>query len=110
VGWETLGGIAVRKTAIKSRSPDFRQNRFGFCPKGTAFLRGKKAQLISRIFLKVLFFRVSERLPTGRKRRSRRIAGRISIPPQEILRVRRVTFVFLCQRKKRKEKKEREIA
>jgi len=55
VGWETLGGIAVRKTAIKSRSPDFRQNRFGFCPKGTAFLRGKKAQLISRIFLKVLF-------------------------------------------------------
>ena len=76
----------------------------------SAFLRGKKAQLISRIFLKVLFFRVSERLPTGRKRRSRRIAGRISIPPQEILRVRRVTFVFLCQRKKRKEKKEREIA
>jgi len=67
-------------------------------------------RVISRIFLKVLFFRVSERLPTGRKRRSRRIAGRISIPPQEILRVRRVTFVFLCQRKKRKEKKEREIA
>jgi hypothetical protein len=29
---------AARSAAIKIRSPDFRQNKFGFCPKGTAGL------------------------------------------------------------------------
>jgi len=33
-----LGGIAALRAAIKSRSPDFRQKKFGFCPKGTANL------------------------------------------------------------------------
>jgi len=31
-----VGGIVARRAAIKSQRRDFVQNKFGFCPKGTA--------------------------------------------------------------------------
>jgi len=33
---ETLGGIIAHRVTIKCQCQDFVQNRFGFCPKGTA--------------------------------------------------------------------------
>jgi len=34
-----LGGIVARRATIKNQHQDFVQNRFEFCPKGTAILQ-----------------------------------------------------------------------
>jgi len=36
---ETLGGIVAHRATIKSQRQDFRQKKFGFCPKDTAILQ-----------------------------------------------------------------------